>query len=569
MKQRAALSAHPPTTRARSHLLAPASTDLACERCVERARAVLHANARYHLGVLVRAAAHPISLLIAGALALGTACKDKDRYRNVEARDGGGMGGSGADASATKDGSAANGGSSGRRDGGGGIGGIGAVGGDNPFDGMIPEGATMDAAVLGLDGGLDLPPGSWFLGDGAIVLPDGRVLDVDAALEEYPKEIDVSTCEIGTEDTWNTQVDIFDEGGFALVPGQVGFGLAYRGGRVAGCAQTLNAMPLGSSGGFGEPQLVDTQCKVLTDVGLMATLAGWRIAWVDNFTNMAELHTLELDATMGIAPGAERVTLTNNDGKREHKPVMHEIAGMPMIAWISEDVRSRARSILTQKLDGSSVATTVLAEDEQQTPQSLAFTQMADASAALAWVGPLDSPGVWLQPLDREGAANGGRINLTEQVAASSSVDMATRTDGGGVVYSIEIDELPQVRFRRLDSAGMPVASERSIIGPPLRAQGASLATLGGGYAVTYRALPGGSVTSPEIRLTFVSKEGNVQRDADGRLLSFRIGDATMAQGRTAVSVSVEGEIMVAWVDADTSTGRNVLRVVRRHLACQ
>jgi hypothetical protein len=125
------------------------------------------------------------------------------------------------------------------------------------------------------------------------------------------------------------------------------------------------------------------------------------------------------------------------------------------------------------------------------------------------------------------------------------------------------------VRFRRLDTAGKPLASERSIIGPPLRAQAASLAALGGGYAITYRALAGGSVASPEVRLAFVSKEGNVQRDAGGHLLSFRIGDATLAQGRTAVSVSVEGEIMVAWIDGDVSTGQNVLKVVRRRLDCR
>jgi hypothetical protein len=174
-----------------------------------------------------------------------------------------------------------------------------------------------------------------------------------------------------------------------------------------------------------------------------------------------------------------------------------------------------------------------------------------------------------LQPLHTWGVSSGDRIKLTDKVAASSSVDMASRTDGGAVIYSIEIDDLPQVRFRRLDANGQPVASERSIIGPPLRAQGASLAPLGGGYAVTYRALPGGNVTTPEVRLTFVTKEGNVMRDAGGHLLSFRIGDATMAQGRTAVSVSVEGQIMVAWLDGDVSTGRNLLKVVRRRLDCQ
>jgi len=522
------------------------------------------------MGVRARVSANSI-LITVGALALcSAACDSEDRYVDVNARDAaalldgatadgssasGGRGGNGG-----RDGSSGNtGGASGGRD--------GAV--TNPFDGDIPEGASMDAAVLGLDAALELPPGTWILEDGAIVLPDGQVIDVDAAIDRYTPEIDVGRCEIGEEDTWSTSVDVFDEGGFALVPGQVGFGLAYRGGATGGCRQTLNAMPLSAAGGFGEPRMIDTECYVITDVSLVAADDGWRASWIDNSAGSAELQTLLLDPDMGLAVGATRRTLTTNDGKRERKPVMRDITGTPMVAWISEDVASRARSIETQLLDDDSAARTVLTEDTGQTPQSIALAQMGSSSAALAWVGPLDSPGVWLQPLDASGDASGDRIQLTDKVGASSSVDMATRTDGGAVIYSIEIDGIPQVRFRRLGANGHPVASERSIIGPPLSAQGASLAQLGGGYAVTYRALPGGNVTAPEIRLAFVTKEGNVMRDAGGQLISFRIGDATMAQGRTAVSVSVEGQIMIAWLDGDVSTGQNLLKVVRRRLDCQ
>jgi hypothetical protein len=506
----------------------------------------------------------PNSFLIAsGALALSlVACDSDDDVRDLNARDG----------SAARDGAAAVGGSS--ADGGGAGGKTGGSGGQrdgqvtNPLDAEIPVGATMDAAVLGLDAALELPPGTWILEDGAIVLPDGQVIDVDAAIDRYTPEIDVGKCEIGEEDVWSTSVDVFDEGGFALVPGQVGFGLAYRGGPAGGCARTLGAMPLTAASGFGEPRLIDSVCNVVTDLSLSAAGEGWRIAWIDNATNSAELHTLLLDHDMGVVEGTMRTTITTND-KRERKPVLRDVGGMPVVAWISENTGTRARSIETQLLDGESTAVTILPEDAGQAPESIALSPIGTTTAALAWVGPLDSPGVWLQALDATGAAHGDRVQLTDKVAASSSVDMAGRTDGGAVIYSIEVDGIPQVRFRRLDGNGQPVASERSIIGPPLSAQGASLAPLGGGYAVTYRALPGPGIAAPEIRLTFVTKEGNVMRDGGGRLLSFRIGDATMAQGRTAVSVSVEGQIMVAWLDGDVSTGRNLLKVVRRRLDCQ
>lgn len=529
---------------------------------------------------------HPARLfaLLIAALVLSVGCKSHTRFRDTNARDasfdgpdgsstgsggkgsgGKGSGGSGAhpDGSVDGDGSVQGGG-------GGGASEDGYIPLPTAFDGAVPDGATFDAAALGLDAAIDLPLGTLILEDGAIVLPDGEVIDLDAAVERYTPEVDVSMCGIGEADMWSTPVDISDEGGFSLVPGQVGFGLAFRGGRVAGCIQTLEAMPLSSSIGFGEPRMIDTECATLTDVSLLAAGDGWRMAWVDNSAETAaELHTILLDGEMAVASGSMRERLTDNVGKQERKPVMRDVAGAPMIAWIAEDVKSKARSVSTMVIGDGSKAHVVVPESAGQSPQALALAQMGSDAAAVAWVGPVEAPGVWLQGLDVAGATHGFPVQLTQRVAASSSVDLATRIDGGGAIYSIEIDGLPQVRFRRLDDHGNPVASERSIVGPPLRAQGASLATLGGGYAVAYRAFPGGDITSPEVRLTFVTKEGNVMRDAGGNLLSFPIGDATMAQGRTTVSVSVEGEVMVAWIDGDISTGRNVLKVVRRRLDCQ
>jgi hypothetical protein len=530
---------------------------------------------------------HPARIFFGSALALTlcAGCKTHDKFRDTNARDasydrldgsgpdGSSNGGNGGKNGSGGNGSGANGG--GDRDGsanGGGANGSledGYIPIPTAFDGAVPDGATFDAAALGLDAAIDLPLGTLILEDGAIVLPDGEVIDVDAAVGRYTPEVDVTMCAIGDSDMWSTQVDISDEGGFSLVPGQVGFGLAYRGGRVAGCVQTLDALPIPAETGFGDPRLIGTDCAALTDVSLLADADGWRMSWVDNFTGMAELHTIALDGQMGIAEGALRRTLTSNEDKQERNPVMATIDDTPMVAWITEDVLSRARSISTQLLVDGSNAQTVVKESAAQSPQGIALAQMGETNAAVAWVGPAESPGVWLQPLTVAGAARSGPIQLTDRVAASSSVDLATRTDGGAVIYSIEIDGIPQVRFRRLDLYGKPVATERVIIGPPLRGQGASLATLGGGYAVAYRALPGGDVTSPEVRLTFVTKEGNVMRDEGGNLLTFPIGDATLAQGRVSVSVSVEGEVMVAWIDGDMSTGRNQLKVVRRRLNCQ
>ena len=225
-------------------------------------------------------------------------------------------------------------------------------------------------------------------------------------------------------------------------------------------------------------------------------------------------------------------------------------------------------SIYTRYLDDDGDNVTVIRPADGQQPQALALSAIGSRNAALAWVGPDNNPGVWLQPLDANGAQHGNPIKLTERVAVSSSVDLAWRDDGGGVIYSIEIDGRAQVRFYRLDSEGMPVGDERVIVGTPLRAQGASLHPIAGGYVVAYRALPGGSIARPEIRLLFISKEGNLMRDPGGNLPTLHVADATEGASRTSVAVSIEGQLMIAWVDAG-SDNHNALKVVRHRLDCK
>ena len=51
------------------------------------------------------------------------------------------------------------------------------------------------------------------------------------------------------------------------------------------------------------PHAVPLDCKYITDVALVGEQDGWRLAWVDNYTNMAELHTLALDLDMNVPAG--------------------------------------------------------------------------------------------------------------------------------------------------------------------------------------------------------------------------------------------------------------------------
>jgi hypothetical protein len=498
---------------------------------------------------------------LCGACVLLVACDKSTDYLNLKKGDAAIGHGNGMDAGTDANAGASGGGSHGGNDG----------GGTSHADGSsMPEGATMDAAALDLDAAIDLPVGTWILQDGAILLPDGAVIDVDAAVKRYSPEIDVSKCDVGSEDLWSEQVDIADEAGFELVPGRVGFGLMFRGIGSKTCSQKLELMAIPATEGFGKPHVILDDCKSITDVSLLGLDDGtWRAAWVDNLTESAELHTVTLDEDMLVPKGGKRVTLTDNDSQQEERPVLREVAKQPMVAWVTKNIDTGKRRISTLRLDSDAPAVDVVKESAGQQPYGLAFAEVAQSAAAVGWVGPTEMPGVWMQKLDGNGAAVDKPIQLSSKVSASSSIDIASRTDGAGVIYSIAIDDVPQVRFRRLDESGNPM-SERTIIGAPQRAVGASIAPLGGGYAIAYRALPDGAITAPEIRLTFVPKEGSPMLDPNGRMLSFHIGDATNAFGRTYVAVSVEGEIMIAWLDSgDEASGTNVLKVVRRRLDCQ
>jgi hypothetical protein len=430
-----------------------------------------------------------------------------------------------------------------------------------------PPGATMDAAVLGLDASLMLPEGTLILADGAILLPDGQVIDVDAALMRFEAEPDLTACAISEEDTWQAQVDIDGQGGFALVRGPTGFGLAYRSLGGTNCPQNIAVAHLPASNGFPDPQTVLAECAAITDVALASTSAGWHLSWVDNLTQSAELHVAALDSAMKVASGGRR-TLTDNEHQLERKPVIEPIAGRPLLVWSALDIQADSSRLGARWLDGDGEEIELVAAAEQHNAQGLALSQVGAENAVVGWVGPEENPGVWLLRLDASGTRVDAPLQLTERVAVSSSIDFAQRGEGGAAVYSIEIDGEPQVRFRRLAADGAPIADERVIIGPPLRGQDASIAPLAGGYVIVYRALPGGSIEAPEVRMTFVSKEGDALRDAAGSVRTLPIAPATIATARTSVVVSVEGQIMLAWLDADPSSKDNALRVVRRRLDC-
>lgn len=444
------------------------------------------------------------------------------------------------------------------------------------------DGATMDAAVLGLDASLALPPGTWITPDGKIVLPDGEVIDVDTAVKRYTPELDVSKCAIGSEDHKEIEVDFSEEGGFALVPGLEGFGLAYSSTGGQTCSNNIALMPIPASSGFPDPRflLSETSCSLTGDVALVSKSDGYQVAWVDNSTGTDELFSAPLtsafkreerDAHAQVNPKSDVL-------EPERKPALCEVDGRIIVTWFVKGDQLSAGDAIYSRVLGTDDVHEIIPVTAGHRPLALSLATMSKEAAALVWVSTGTQPAVWLQRLDKDGLPfdDEAPILLSELVAPSSSVSVATRagdSGGGAIVYSVVADGFKQIRFRRLDPMAAPFAndSERVLIASPLQAEAASLYGLGGGYVVTYRAVPAGIITTPEVRLTFVTKDGSTQRDEAGHLVSFPIEACSASGTRTTTAVSNEGQVMVGWIDSpdDSSSNNKILKLVRRRLDCQ
>lgn len=424
-----------------------------------------------------------------------------------------------------------------------------------PGDGDVGDGDMGDGDMG--DGGM---------GDGGML--DGGMLDAGSA-----STTDVPECEIGEEVGFSDEIRFGDERSFSLARGLTGFGLAYRPALQGQCEQ-IYAAAMPATGPFPVPAPVvgDGDCVVIRD--LSVTHAGnWWMVWVDNLDGTTELRGAPFDEDL-TAPLAAPMRLTTDPGV-ERSPTLGAVVDTPVLAWITEHDGGSSHSIHTRGLDdlGSPVHA-VLDMDPDHEPVKLAVAQMGPDAGALAWVNEQGKRGVWLQPLDSVGAPVGAPVQLSQWAYAGSTVDLATRAAGelrrlgGAAIYSVSIGgDSDELQYRLLGADGKPKGVERTIISAPLRATDPSIAQLGGGYVVAYRALPGGPVERPEIRIIFVSHEGDTQRDAYGRPLSFKLADASDAEARTTLRVSTDGQILVSWMDIDAE-GKTVLNLSRRRLDC-
>lgn len=369
----------------------------------------------------------------------------------------------------------------------------------------------------------------------------------------------------GTMSEWSQPVSFTDQGGFAVTSGLTGFGVAYRA-KACGLLGALGIAPVSALGAFQDPQSVFADCSgTLTDVSLLHVTDGYRAVWIDNSTGSAELQSLLFGETLGAPSSPTRVRVTNN-AVRELRPEQATFGGTPYLGWIADD--DGKREIDLQRFEDGAEVKQLVAMGDGYIPTGLAMAQLAKDHGGVAFVDEAGHRGVWLVPIDDMGQA-GAPIQISDAVNGGDTVDLGNRPDdGGGILYSLALGGVNyEVHFRRLDQNGGFLGDEIKIISSPLQARDASLAHLGDGYVVAYRQLPTGTETQAQIRIAFITKEGNPTRDSVGRLITTPLVNASASGGRVTARVSVEGELLVGFVDTDADGGP-AFRLVRKRLDC-
>jgi hypothetical protein len=414
---------------------------------------------------------------------------------------------------------------------------------------------------------------------GFITLPDGRVVPIDGGHGDdedagTDSEIDPMRCTISEQDDLEVAVPVF-EGSFAIAPGRLDFGLSYY--RNGSYKHALETAYVDSAGAALAPETLIDDYNTITGVALAGGPDGWWLAWTDNSRSgdlpamgsapTIELHAARLDESLRLTLSSPPRRITQSSA-RERRPTVAYLAGRPTVAWIAEE--STQSAILAKRLDDESAIVEWIAAADGHRPIQLALAAVGAEHGAVAWVDEVTSRGIWLRRIGPAGQPLGDPLVMTPFAAPGSTVDLATHaTEGGAVVYSVGIDNANfDVRFRRLDRDGSFRGNELKVISRPQQAKDAGIARLGGGYVIAYRAIPDdGLIRDPQIRVVFVSKEGNVSRDRAGRVATFHVVPAARDGSRVQVKVSVDGQLLIAFVDGNAS-GDHKLRLLRRRLDC-
>lgn len=365
------------------------------------------------------------------------------------------------------------------------------------------------------------------------------------------------------------------------------FGLAYIEPSMD-CLDAIYLAELHGAPGTVEPEtikLID-HCSTLDDVALAHNESNWLVAAVDNWMGAPDVWVHNVDPLLKESLPSNRITDDPNLTKGKLSLGTWADQGA-MVAWVQSALDGSVSQLMVRALDseGLPVADAVEIDriDSAGVPasfNSVTVRAVGNANVLVAYHKLESMSGgksqVLLRTVDRTGTPLRDVWVLSESAPADAGVDVAAgvgdqvaigsdgvteiRTErGGAVVWTEQIAQTGlQVWFqavgpdgqaaRLLDNQGMDLgpAPKKRLVNSPLRAIDASVTRMptGVGFAVAYRALVGGQVTAPRIRVLFLDRTGTQIGDSD-------IAYTSEWGGRTAIQSSLDGRFTIGWNELD------------------
>jgi hypothetical protein len=442
-----------------------------------------------------------------------------------------------------------------------------ACGGDDDMDGIDTTRPPEDAGAEDGGGGDEELPDAAFP-----IRPDAGV----AFPGDPPPELEGALCAVDTNKLYELITLDRPAAPMQLAVDQTEsrFGVAFIG-ESEQCIDALYLADLHGASGVGEPEitLVSDECTTVTAAAVAHSGEHWLMAMAD-----ARIDSYDVWVQAHDDSGARQPQRISENLGQESDVAISAVGSEAedtlgaMVAWVERDGVTGATSLNVRPLstDGEPVGDVVVLEEAGVWSfDSLSLGRVGKDFAGLGY-RRYDASGKSEIVLDVLSAETGERDRdswvLTTEAGPFGGVELATDDDGGGVIYTVGQLESRQLWFQQLDAtgnaaptmAGIDVggpSSPKRVVGPPHKAIDASVAKLATGYAVVYRALPGGMVTSPRIRIHFLDRVGVVIGLSDVAL-------ASEFGGRTAIEAAIDGRIVLGWTDS-AEDGTSTLTVAK------
>jgi hypothetical protein len=335
------------------------------------------------------------------------------------------------------------------------------------------------------------------------------------------------------------------------------------------CTDANYVAELEGPSGLGMPAITMVEDNCTTVDHVAATRAGdqWLLASVDVRKDERELWLRAYDGKTKFP--AQRITMTPT---RKGEVALAAVGGdSAVVAWVEQDLTGTSSTLYVRpvtvfgEVNGDSVT---IEQSDTWSYTALSLAQVGNYMAlGYRRYDAMAHSEIIMQILDATtGKPDRDAWVLTQEGGAYGSVSIAADGEGAGVMYSIVQGTSEQLWFQQLglDGRAAPVMSggkvggpsdPTRVVGPPISALDASLTKVPTGFAIAYRVLPSGTVTSARIRVQFLDKVGRVIGDSDVAL-------AQPQGGRTAMQAAYDGRVVIAWSD-QTEDGKTTITAVK------